>query len=165
MKFLSVKEYFYKLNTIGFIVLLLPMAVFAFLYYRSLSTWPPMAGADDRLANLIAALIATIADLTIVHLWWSYRMKRLRSLIEISKKMDGYYSLMVTKMAVYSFTCLIMATGFFLTGSEWFSGLFMVIAVGLILQWPSRSSFCSQFQLRADEKAMIMENVDFYQKR
>jgi hypothetical protein len=165
MKFLSVKEYFYKLNTIGFIVLLLPMGAFAFLYYRSLSTWPPMAEPNGIVTNLVAALVIVTADLTIVHLWWIFKIRRLRSLIEISRKMDGYFSMMVTKMIVYCFTCFIAAVGFFLTGSEWFSGLFVTLELAVIFQWPSRRSFCSQLALRNDEKAMIMENVEFYQKR
>src|SRR4051812_21221616 len=165
MKFLSVKEYFYKLNTIGFIVLLLPLGAFAFLYYRSLSTWPPMADPNGVITNLIGAALIIVADLTIVHLWWIFRMKRLQSLIEISRKMDGYFYMTVTKMIVYCFTCFVMAIGFFLTGSEWFSGLFVALEVALLFQWPSRGSFCSQFSLRSDEKAMIMQNVDFYQKR
>jgi hypothetical protein len=165
MKFLSVKEYFYKLNTIGFIVLLLPTTAFAFLHYRSLSVGAPMADIIGVTTNLTAIAIITTADLTIVHLWWALRMKRLRSLIEIARKMDGYYSLTVTKMLVYCFTGMMMAVGFFLTANDWFSGLFVLLALSLVAQWPSRSSFCSQFQLRSDERAMIMENVDFYQKR
>jgi hypothetical protein len=165
MKFLSVKEYFYKLNTIGFIVLLLPTGVFAFLYYRSLSTWPPMADPNGVATNLVAAILIMIADLTIVHLWWAFKIKRLQTKIEISRKMEGYFSMTVTKMMVYCFTCFITAIGFFLTGSEWFSGFFLLLQVALLFQWPSRASFCAQFSLRNDEKAMIMQNVDFYQKR
>ncbi len=165
MKFLSVKEYFYKLNTIGFIVLLLPTGAFAFLYYRSLTTWPPMADPSGVVTNLIAVALIVFADLTIVHLWYMFKLSRLRSLIEISRKMDGYFSMTVTKMIVYCFTCLVAAAAFFLTGSEWFSGLFIALEIALIIQWPSRKSFCSKFALRNDEKAMIMQNVDFYQKR
>ncbi len=165
MKFLSVKEYFYKLNTIGFIVLLLPMGVFAFLYSRALNTWPPMADRNGVITNLIAVGIIVAADLTIVHLWWIFKMNRLRALIEISRKMDGYFSMMVTKMIVYCMTCLVCAGGYYFSGSEWFSGLFVMLELALILQWPSRKSFCAQLSLRNDEKAMIMQNVDFYQKR
>lgn len=165
MNFLSVKEYFYKLNTIGFIVLLLPMSAFAFLYYHSLTTLPPMDDPNGVATNLIAAGIIVIADLTIVHLWWVFKMNRLRSLIEIARKMDGYFSITVAKMIVYCITSFIAAVGFFLTGSEWFSWLFLALEVALVLQWPSRKSFCRQLALRNDEKAMIMQNVDFYQKR
>jgi len=124
-----------------------------------------MADSNGVITNLIAAILIVVADLTIVHLWWMLKIKRLQSLNEISRKMEGYFSLTVTKMIVYCFACFITSIGFFLTGSEWFSGLFVALELALVFQWPSRRSFCSQFLLRNDEKAMIMQNVEFYQKR
>lgn len=161
MKYLSVKEYFYKLNTIGFIVLLIPLLTFCFLYFRSLSYLPPFAHDMGLETDLIGAAVIAL-DLTIVHLWWIWKMNRLRSRLEIAQKMDGYYELTVMKMVGYCIASLLTGLGFFLTGSPTFSYYFIGLQLLLAIQWPTRSSLCSKFSLRSDERAMIMENVDFY---
>ncbi len=79
---------------------------------------------------------------------------------ELAKKMDGYYVLTLLKMLVYSGYSLIMAAGFFLTGSDWFTGLFILMSLVLGLQWPTPSAFCKYFTLRNDEREMIMEGSD-----
>jgi hypothetical protein len=160
MKFLSIKEYFYKLNTIGFILLLLPLGVFIFLHFRALENAPMMPDLETETTLLTIAIIIFFIDLTIVHLWWRIRLRRLETLLELAKKMDGYYSLTLLKMAVYCSFSLLSALGFFLTGSDWFTGLFILTSALLILQWPTPSAFCRYFTLRNDEREMILNGTD-----
>ncbi|MEJ0057572.1 MAG: hypothetical protein WDN75_19165 [Bacteroidota bacterium] len=109
---------------------------------------------------LTVAIVIFFIDLTSVHLWWKIRRKQLETLPELAKKMDGYYVLTLLKMLVYSGYSLIMAAGFFLTGSDWFTGLFILMSLVLGLQWPTPSAFCKYFTLRNDEREMIMEGSD-----
>ena len=160
MKFLSIKEYFYKLNTIGFILLLLPLLPFIFLHFWSLRNAPMMPDPETETTLLIVAIIIFFIDLTSVHLWWKLRLKQLETLLELAKKMDGYYALTLLKMAVYCGYSLLMAAGFFITGSEWFTGLFILTSLLMIFQWPTPSAFCRYFTLRNDEREMIMHGTD-----
>ncbi len=160
MKFLSIKEYFYKLNTIGFILLLLPLLAFIFLYLWMLKNAAMLPDPETESTLLIVSIIIFFVDLTTVNLLWRMRLKRLNALIELAKKMDGYYTLTILKMAVYCGYSLMMAAGFFLTGSAWFTGLFILTSVLLVLQWPSPSSFCKYYTLRNDERDMIMRGTD-----
>ena len=158
MKFLSIREYFYKLNTIGFILLLPPMAVFIFLYYWLGSNTPVMAFSQSSSMLMQIAIGASMVGLTGVH--WTLHLKliRLRRHIELARKMDGYYSMTILRMAGYCSCSLLMAAGFFLTGELWFTGLFILITFGIVLQWPSRLRFCRLFDLRGGERDMIMNN-------
>ncbi len=164
MKFLSIKEYFYKLNTIGFILLLLPLLVFIFLYYWLEYHRPLMAYYESKFTLLQVAIIASLLILTGVYWVGRIRMNRLRKLIELARKMDGYYAITLLKMAGYCGCSLLMATGFFLTGDSWYTATFIIIAVSMAFQWPSRARFCRTFDLRGGERDMIMNNRDFFKK-
>ncbi len=164
MKFLSIKEYFYKLNTIGFILLLPPLLVFIFLYYWLEYHPPLMAYYESKFMLLQMAIIASLLILTGVYWAGRVRMNRLRKLIELARKMDGYYAFMLLKMAWYCTCSLLMAAGFFLTGESWYTAGFIIIDVSIVFQWPSRARFCRTFELRGGERDMIMNNRDFFKK-
>ena len=160
MKFLSIKEFFYKLNTIGFILLLLPLSVFIFLYYRTGNVGPLIT--DEVAVNGLAAgtLIVFLLALTTVHWVRQIRVKKLKSLLEISRKMDGYARFILLRMTWHAICALLTAAGFFLTSSLLFAGLFIFMLVITFLQWPSRTSFCRLLDVNANERTMIMTNGD-----
>ena len=152
MKFLSIKEYFYKLNTIGFILLLPPLLALIFLYYWFEYHPPLMTNSESKFVLLQIAIVASLLILTSVYWVGRIRMNRLRKLIELARKMDGYHALTLLKMAGYCACSLLMATGFLLTGDSWFTALSIIIAVWIAFQWPSRVRFCTQFDLRGGER-------------
>ena len=84
MHFLSVKEFFYKVNTIGFILLLLPLVVFIFLYYRSIDVETIVADESQTFMLLAIFTGIFIADLTIVHWVWSYRLGKMKLMPELA---------------------------------------------------------------------------------
>jgi hypothetical protein len=164
MKFLSIKEYFYKLNTIGFILLLLPIGLFIFLYFDQI-THPPMV--DDKSHILIAGevvlAIVTIV-LTTVHWLWAVRIKRLKKVIELAMKMDRYFLLMLLKLIAYSGCTFLSAAGFYLTGHPGFTAGFVLLLIAIAFQWPSPASFCRHLSLGRIESDMVMKNQDLYQR-
>lgn len=160
MKFLSIKEFFYKLNTIGFILLLLPLMAFVFLYYTPAMAEPVITG-EDAINGLAFGLgITFVANLTIVHWVKLFRVKKLKKLLEISKKMDGYAGIFLFRAINYSIFSLLAALGFYWTESVYFAGLFFFIVLVTAIQWPSRSAFCKLLDVNANERRMIMTNGD-----
>lgn len=160
MNFFSIKEYFYKLNTISFILLLLPMVAFIFLYYRSIQSQPLITQEPEMIMTLEAVGILFLIDLTIVHWLWKGRMKKLKSRIELADRMEGYFWFTLLKMASYCGCSLLMATGFFLTANSYFTGLFALVMITILFQWPTPSSFCRQLDLRGSERDMVIHNRD-----
>jgi hypothetical protein len=163
MKFLSIKEYFYKLNTIGFILLLLPSGVFIFLYNWSIHHPSLITQHDDVILILSVVLGVLLVDLTIVHWVWINKIRRLKKLNELAKKMDGYFVLMLVKMAMYCGSSLMMAIGYFLTDHSGFTGLFVVLVLAGAFQWPTPSAFCRHLGLNRNERDMVLNNRDLYQ--
>jgi hypothetical protein len=165
MKFHSIKEYFYKLTTIGFILLLPPFFAFIFLYNYMMTNRPVYPGQRVEVILLSFGSVIFLLALTTVHWVYYQRLARLKKLIELAGKMDGYYSISVMRMSVYCACGLLAAIGFYLTASSLFTGLFvLVLAIG-VLQWPSPSSFCRTLKLRGAERDMIIHGRDILQKK
>jgi hypothetical protein len=165
MKFHSIKEYFYKLTTIGFILLLPPFSAFIFLYNYMLTHRPVYPG--QRVAAILLAIgsVIFLLALTIVHWVYFERLKRLKKIIELAGKMDGYYSITFMRMCTYCACELLTAVGFYLTASPLFTGMFVLVAATGVLQWPSPSAFCRTLKLRGAERDMIMHGRDLMQKK
>ncbi|NOT77220.1 MAG: hypothetical protein HOP08_20035 [Cyclobacteriaceae bacterium] len=164
MKFLSIKEYFYKLNTIGFILLLMPLMVFIFLYYTLPENVPMVSDQEQEATLLLIVLVIFFIDLTTVHWLWSVKMKKIEKEIELAKRMDGYYSLTIMKMVMYCAGSLMMAFAFYLTSSMMFTAFFLAISIVIAFQWPSASAFCKHFRLHGREREMIMTGGDVVTK-
>lgn len=164
MEFLSIKEYFYKLNTIGFILLLLPIGLFIFLYFHLISHPPIITDKSHVLTIAGFMLAAFLIALTIVHWVFTAKIRRLKRSLELANKMDGFFRVTLIRMAVYSCCSLVMAAGFFLTGNAGFTAMFILLLLLTSFQWPSPASFCRHLGLGHIERDMIMNNRDLYQR-
>ncbi len=160
MKFLSIKEYFYKINTIGFILLLLPMVVFIILYVLAMDQSQPIVAEESVFVLLGGVVVVFLIDLTVVRWLIKIRLNKYQKLPELARKMDGFFSLSVIHMATYCGGALLSAAGFFLTQHSYFTGLFILIDLIGILQWPTPKSFCNTFKLQGSEREMVMMNKD-----
>ncbi|MDZ4716288.1 MAG: hypothetical protein SH819_12555 [Cytophagales bacterium] len=160
MIFFSIKEFFYKLNTIGFILLLLPLVVFVFLYLQ-VGTQIPVITDDGETTTLFLILnLVLVSDLTIVHFWWRARIRRIKGVPELANKMDGYFFLVVVRGGAYAFVSLLMAAGFYLTESIYFTGEFILLMILITMLWPTPASFSKQLGLRGSEHDMVLNNRD-----
>jgi hypothetical protein len=165
MKFQSIKEYFYKLTTIGFILLLPPFFAFFFLYNYMLTHRPVYPGQRVETILLSIGSVIFLIALTTVHWVYYDRLRRLKKLIELARKMDGYFSITFMRMIVYCASGMLAAVGFYLTASPYFTGMFALeVAIG-VLQWPSPSAFCRTLKLRGAERDMIIHGRDILQKK
>ncbi len=165
MKFQSIKEYFYKLNTIGFILLLMPLVAFIFLYYLPVDRelWVPERQQSLALLGIFLALY--LVGLTVVNWWFREKMRSMTKVIELARKMDKFSAASIKRMLTYCGFSLLMAVGFFLTSDSLFTGLFLFIALVMLIHWPSRTSFCRGLGLQGGERDMVLHNLDLYQKK
>ena len=160
MKFISIKEYFYKLYNIGYVSTLVSLSLFIYFYLQSGKIEHLVKDADDiLLAQTVFSMIA-VAFLTIVHWSIKRKMKKLVGEPSLAKKMDRYFVLALWRMGAGLLASLWMALGFFLTGSEVFSFLFMAILLWLSVQWPSPGKMCSDLSLKGDAREMILYKRD-----
>lgn len=164
MNFFSAKEYFYKVNTIGFILLLLPVIVFLYIHVDALQSFPVVSDLPrkNQLFILISAMVVTI--LTVVNLLWRSRIDRMRALGELSKKMEGYFVLFVMRNGAYAASLLLISAGYYLTHSIYFTGIYFIVLLLIISQWPGPARFCLAFDLKGPERDLILHNQDLFRK-
>src|SRR3982750_4339601 len=101
MNFSSIREYFYKLYNICYLLLLLPLGIFIFIYYQ-LERKKIMPLVTDEIyiyALLVLICTLSILNLTIVH-WLSN--KRLRVYAQekgLAHKLDRYQEIIFLRFA------------------------------------------------------------------
>jgi hypothetical protein len=158
MKFSSIKEYFYKLQSRCYALLMLPLALIIAFYVISRSK-DNLFQFDEPFKVLLRILFPSIAfiELTTVHLVLKEKLKQIRKIPGLGDKLDKYVSITSMATAASISASLLMLTGLFLTGDELFTVLFFV-CVGLVyLQRPTPLYFSKQLQLKGDERELILK--------
>jgi len=158
MKFSSIKEYFYKLYNVCYMITLIPLTAFIYLYLKL-----QVVEINSMLKNPIYVLIAQVAffafalaALTTVHLAISKKIKILSGQFGLGDKMDQYYKYALIRISAGASASLIMAIGLFLTGTEVFSVYFLLILLWMAYHWPIPKRMSSELRLKGDEKEMIL---------
>lgn len=158
MKFSSIKEYFYKLYNVCYMITLIPLAIFIYLYLKLQVVEINSILQDPRyiLIAQISFFVLGIAILTSVHLATRNKMKLLAREFGLGNKMDKYFNYTLTRIGVGAFTSVIMGAGLYITGSEIFSLYFLGILLWMAYHWPTSKGMCAELLLKGDEKEMIL---------
>lgn len=158
MKFSTIKEYFYKLYNVCYMITLIPLAVFIYLYLK-LQVVEINSFLQDPGYILIAQIsffVFGVALLTSVHLVVRSKMKRLSREFGLGNKMDKYANYTRARIGVGAFASVLMGAGLFITGSEVFSLYFLGILLWMAYHWPTPKGMCVELVLKGDEKEMIL---------
>jgi hypothetical protein len=162
MNFSSLKEYFYKLTNRCYLLVLLPLLIFIFLYFQlqSKKIIPLVQNEQDVISILIGCAIACALNLTTVHWLARKRLTLYATETGLGNKLDRYAEIIMLKMGGGSASSLLMAVGLLLTGHEFFSLLFILILIWILLQWPSSKKACKDLRLKGDEYEMVLYKKD-----
>ncbi|MEQ8363495.1 MAG: hypothetical protein RH948_11540 [Cyclobacteriaceae bacterium] len=158
MKFSSIKEYFYKLNNICYLITLIPLGVFIFLYLKMQEGEISAIIQEPQqiLIIQIAVFVLCAALLTIVHWVVKKKMKRYSRDLSLGNKMDKYFYLSLNRIVLGAFASVLVAGGLLISANEIFSAYFLVILLWMAYQWPTPKKMCAELALKGDEKEMIL---------
>jgi hypothetical protein len=158
MKFSSIKEYFYKLQSRCYALLLLPIALMIGFYLIN-RTRENLIDLDDTFRMLLRILFPSIAiiELTTVHLVLRGRLKQIRKLQGLGERLDKFVPISSLTTAASISASLLMLVGLFLTGDELFTVLFLLCIALVYLQRPTPVYFIRQLQLKGDERQLILK--------
>ena len=164
MNFNSIKEYFYRLYNICYVLVLAPLALFLFLYYESqIEKILPIIQADDKLLKFEAIFfLVSIAGLTTVHIYVRSRLAIVRKEVGLGDKMDRYVPIALVRTAVGSFSALLMNAGFYLTGGIAFAVAFGLTMIWVGWHWPTPKRFCNDLSVRSDERELLLKSKDAF---
>ena len=162
MNFSSLKEYFYKLGNRCYLLVLLPLAVFIYLFHQLMTKQIEPFIQDEPLVDIIIVTLSAfgLVNLTTVHGIAKRRLKKYAAEVGLGRKLDRYHEIVMFRIAASSASSLMMAAGLLLTGSEVFGILFIGILVWTLLQWPTSRKACRDLQLKGDEYEMVLYKKD-----
>jgi hypothetical protein len=162
MNFSSLKEYFYKLGNRCYLLVLLPLALFIYLFHQLMTKQIEPIVQDESLVDIVIVTLCVFAlvNLTTVHGVAKRRLKKYVAEVGLGRKLDRYHEIVLFRIGASSASSLMMAAGLLLTGGELFGILFIGILLWTLLQWPSSSKACRDLQLKGDEYDMVLYKKD-----
>ena len=160
MDFFTIEQYFNKLFSALFVILLIPIGAFIGSYLGSIDP----TGAQTNFSlhpYYLAAIVA--ADWLLIFVFYNYRIKSIRNGRGLRVKLEEYFRLTIVRYICGSVGCLVLAYGFYISNNELFTGAFVVSLLALGLLWPTSPKVCRDLKLRGDEREMVYYKKDNFQ--
>ncbi len=161
MNFNSIKEYFYKVYSYCFLIMLLPVALLGCVHFQlNFNTIKPFL-IDTQPEIMVSLFLGVVLlFLTIVHLYAHARLKKIVKMIGLGNKMDHYFYLTIVRLVAGAITCCLLIAGYLVTQNELADILFFIILAWIAFQIPSSRKACKELKLKGDERTMVYFKMD-----
>lgn len=163
MKYNSLGQYFYKLYTIIFILMLVPIGLFIFLYQGVRLGFLKSIEPDlNPQFILIGVISLAVFSWTISWLLISHRLKEVTKIGSLGEKLSRYASLTIVRNSAFSVGMLLLGAGYFFTQDSWMTIAFAISLLLPLLFWPSPKRVCKDLKLKGDELMMVLYRMDMF---
>jgi lysylphosphatidylglycerol synthetase-like protein (DUF2156 family) len=156
MKFISIGQYFYKLYSAVLCIVLLPVLMFIIAYVFS----APVTPSQHSLLLLLSLSVVVVSDWLIVLFFFNKKIKSIRHHQGLRLKLEKYFRLTIVRYMVIATGCIVLAAGFFITGDDLFTGLFVISLILIGLVWPAPAKVSNDLGLKGDEREMVYYRKD-----
>lgn len=157
MNFITIGQYFNRLQSILFILLILPLMIFSALYYFNGENEP-----DSRPHYYVVIGVAVFIGWVMAMVIFDKKIKSSRNEQGLGVKLDKYFRITIVRHAILSSASLLLALGLYLTGSDFFTAMY-VAGLGLSgILWPTGRKVCNELRLRGDERQMVYYKKDTF---
>jgi len=157
MKYLNISEFFNKLYSAVFALLLVSMLVFIVLYTLLLSGDPVMPSSP--MLTTIVLVFVTVDWITVLFVT-SNKMKSVRKEQGLGLKLEKYFTLTIVRYSAVAFANLALGVAFYLTHDNIFSIVFGVNLLASMIFWPAPHRVARELRLRGDEYEMVYYKKD-----
>lgn len=155
MNFFTIAQYFNKLNSVLFLVLMVPLMGFIAIYFFPNPTpdgpWNPTGAGILFLVILFWTLAKTQFD---------KKIKSARNAQGLGAKLENYFEITITRYCLLSAGSLLLALGLYRSDHNIFAAAYFA---GLLLSaahWPTAGKACRDLKLRGDEHEMVYFKKD-----
>ena len=156
MEFITITQYFNKLQAALFLLLLVPLLVFIALYFVEDGTLP-----DSHWEySIISAAVLTNWLVTMIIS--AKKIKSARNEQGLGAKLEKYFGITVVRFSFLSAGNLLLAVGLYLTGSDAFTALYVAGLVLSAILWPTGKRVSKDLKLRGDEREMVYFKRDTF---
>ena len=160
MSFTSMREYFYKISTVLYAFMLVPLVLFGYVYIAMRSGDLNPVLLDQRPIILPLFIFVSFVDWMVAILLFRRGLKEVRSMKMLSDKLGRYGRLTYLRFGMISSGSLLLGVGFLLTGDNIFAGVFAASLVLLSLLWPLPPKVCKDLRLKGDERKLVLHRLD-----
>ena len=159
MKFLSIREYFYRLSNQAIVMVTIAlMSVGVAEFSRGLHAW-----IEDESALVVLAVVSllTVVELTIVN-WWFVpeRIRAIRQEFSLGIKLERYAGPVLFRLIFFVSAIVMQSVGYFLTGHTAFLIVAAAVLAVMLMFWPTRQRACRELQLKPDQRQMVLHDLD-----
>jgi len=164
MRFNSVKEYFYKLNSRGYQLMMIPLIFFIFYYSQWVIELPELVLVNKEVARALFFGICIFSgiSLTAVQALSKLQANRIAREVGLGIKLEKLGTVLTRKMVALSILVAAMPFILLITGDGYFSISFAVLSLWYFLQWPTPARVCRLLKLRGDEKEMVISRGEAF---
>lgn len=162
MKYNSVPEYFYKLYSRLYALVLIPLVSFGMLYWQMKTGTIEPFSQDIRLNQLMLLAIITLVLVESIASFFIFRsnVKSILTLGSLGERLDRYYRFTLVRFVLMDSGLILLAVGFYLTRDQYFTILFVASMAGLAFLWPTSAKVCDDLNLKGDERKLILYKLD-----
>lgn len=164
MKFGTVQEYFSKLYTMGFQLMMLPLVLFIAYYAQWIIKLPALLQFDKEFSSVLLITLGclNVIILTVVQILTLRKAKQIAKEVGLGIKLEKMGSVLKTKMATLSTLILLMPLMLLFTNENYFAIGFVVLSLWYFLQWPTPGRVSRLLKLKGDEKTMVLSRGDAF---
>lgn len=154
MKFITLGQYFYTLYSVLLGVLLFPIFLFTLSYLIS----EKIPSQSSALLFACAGLVA--CDWLVSFILFNKKIKSIRNRQGLRLKLEKYFDITIVRYILNAAGCLLLAYGFYRSGADYFTVLFIINLLLLGLVWPTPAKVCRDLKLKGDEREMVYYKKD-----
>lgn len=157
----SIKGYFYRMFNINYLLVLLPLAGFIYTYiqYRREQLSALLGEEDTFLLQVVLSGLA-VFDMAVVQVFTAFRLRRIRREPSLGKRLEAYFTVNMIRFATGSVNSILLAAGFYVTLSQYFSAALLVLLAWMAWHWPLARKVCDDLRLRGDELRVVLHRQD-----
>lgn len=156
MNFLTISQYFNKLQILFFVLLILPLLVFITLYV--------FVDKNSVVRFEYYILIPSLAliEWMMAIIFFNKKIKSARAEQGLGAKLDKYFYITIVRYSFLAASGLILAIGYFLTRSDMFTIMYLASLLFSFLYWPTGPRVAAELMLRGDEREMVYFKKDSF---
>jgi len=150
MTFITIGQYFNKLQIVFLVLLMVPLLAFIALYFVSGETTQ-----DVRMEYYVIIPSLFLLEWSLAMIMFNKKIKSVRNEQGLGAKLDKYFRLTIVRWSFVASAGLVLAIGYFFTRSDVFTGLYLLSLVMSFFLWPTGPAVAGHLMLRGDEKEMV----------
>jgi hypothetical protein len=164
MKFGTVREYFSKLYTMGFQLMMLPLVLFIIYSAQWIIKMPELVKFDQETSRVLFLIMSclNISVLIVVQFVTKKKANGIAREVGLGIKLEKLGSVLRAKMVTLSILILLMPLLLLFTDKNYFAIAFGVLSLWYFLQWPTPARIARLLKLRGDEKTMVLTRGDAF---